>query len=244
MPDGKALVLFSGGQDSAVCLAWALERYAHVETIGFGYGQRHKVELEVRQTFLAAIKRDFPRWAPHLGDDHVLELATLGAIGQTALTSDTAIEMTAAGLPNTFVPGRNLLFFTYAAALAYRRGIGTLVGGMCETDYSGYPDCRNDTLQTLANAISLGMAREITIETPLMWIDKQATWAMAERLGGQALVELIIEDTHTCYLGIRSRRHPWGYGCNHCPACDLRKKGYEQWQSTSTRLTPTRLTPT
>ena len=232
MTTSSALVLFSGGQDSAVCLAWALERYSHVETIGFGYGQRHRVELEVRLAFLAALRRDFPRWAPRLGDDHVLELATLGAIGQTALTSETAIEMTAAGLPNTFVPGRNLLFFTYAAALAYRRGIDTLVGGMCETDYSGYPDCRNDTLQTLARAISLGMAKQLAIETPLMWIDKQATWAMARDLGGARLVDLIIEDTHTCYLGIRSRRHPWGYGCNHCPACDLRKKGWEQWQST------------
>ena len=221
----SALVLFSGGQDSAVCLAWALERYGHVETIGFAYGQRHKVELEVRQTFLAAIRRDYPRWAGRLGD-------TLGAIGQTALTSETAIEMTAAGLPNTFVPGRNLLFFTYAAALAYRRGIGTLVGGMCETDYSGYPDCRNDTLQTLAKAISLGLAKDVTIETPLMWIDKMATWALAEQLGGQAFVDLIVEDTHSCYLGIRSRRHAWGYGCNHCPACDLRQKGFEQWQST------------
>jgi 7-cyano-7-deazaguanine synthase len=233
-PSTSALVLFSGGQDSAVCLAWALERYGHVETIGFGYGQRHRVELEVRQTFLAALERGFPKWAARLGQDHMLELATLGQIGGTALTSETAIEMTAAGLPNTFVPGRNLLFFTYAAAVAYRRGIGTLVGGMCETDYSGYPDCRNDTLQTLAKAISLGMAKEIVIETPLMWIDKAATWAMSETLGGQPLVDLMIEDTHTCYLGIRSRRHVWGYGCNHCPACDLRKKGYEQWQCTLT----------
>ena len=232
----SALVLFSGGQDSAVCLAWALEHYAHVETIGFRYGQRHAVELEVRLTFLAAIKRDFPRWGPRLGDDRMIELTSLAAIGQTALTIDTAIEMTAAGLPNTFVPGRNLLFFTYAAALAYRRGIATLVGGMCETDYSGYPDCRNDTLQTLATAISLGMAKPFEIATPLMYLTKQATWEMAHALGGAALVDRLIEDTHTCYLGIRSRRHAWGYGCNHCPACDLRRKGFEQWQITqSTR---------
>ncbi len=227
----SALVLFSGGQDSTVCLAWALERYARVETVGFAYGQRHAVELEARPRVLARLRRDWPQWAARLGDDHMLDVATLGAIGQTAMTTDTAIEMTAAGVPNTFVPGRNLVFFTYAAALGYRRGIHTLIGGMCETDYSGYPDCRNDTLQTLAKALALGMACDVTIETPLMWIDKAGTWALAETLGGAALVDLIVEDTHTCYLGDRTRRHAWGHGCGTCPACDLRGKGWERWQT-------------
>lgn len=234
MSASSALVLFSGGQDSAVCLAWALDRYERVETIGFAYGQRHRIELDVRPVLLAKLRAAFPHWAERLGDDHLLDIPTLAAIGGTSLTSDAAIEMTAGGMPNTFVPGRNLMFFTLAAALAYRRGIHILVGGMCETDYSGYPDCRNDTLQTQARAISLGMAADFVIETPLMWIDKAATWAMTERLGGTALIDLIVEDTHSCYLGIRSRRHVWGYGCNHCPACDLRKKGWEQWQATRT----------
>lgn len=231
MTNASALVLFSGGQDSTVCLAWALERYRHVETIGFAYGQRHGVELEVRPRLREALATGFPRWAGRLGEDHVLELATLGAISDTALTRDAEIKLEAGKLPTTFVPGRNLLFLTYAAALGYRRGIATLVGGMCETDYSGYPDCRNETLQTLGKALSLGMASEIVIETPLMRVDKAGTWDMAERLGGAALVELIVEDSHTCYLGIRSRRHAWGYGCNHCPACDLRRKGWERWQA-------------
>ncbi|MEQ1716681.1 MAG: 7-cyano-7-deazaguanine synthase QueC [Hyphomicrobium sp.] len=234
MDDTAALVLFSGGQDSAVCLALALERFAHVETTGFAYGQRHGVELETRQTFLQKLRAAFPRWADRLGEDHVLELPTLGRISETSLTRTTAIEIGEAGLPNTFVPGRNLLFFTYAAALAWRRGISTLVGGMCETDYSGYPDCRNDTLQTLAKALSLGLDKHITIETPLMYVDKAGTWAMAEKLGGQPLVELIIEETHTCYMGDRRKRHTWGYGCGTCPACELRAKGWEQWRHANT----------
>jgi 7-cyano-7-deazaguanine synthase len=229
MDEGSALVLFSGGQDSTVCLAWALERYARVETIGFAYGQRHAVEMGQRPVVRARLVEAFPAWGARLGDDHVLELATLGAISETALTRDAAFQMTAAGLPNTFVPGRNLLFLTYAAALGYRRGIRTLVGGMCETDYSGYPDCRNDTLQALAKAISLGMDAPFAIETPLMWIDKAATWALAHRLGGERLVALIVEHTHTCYTPDRTTRHPWGCGCGTCPACGLRAKGWEKW---------------
>jgi 7-cyano-7-deazaguanine synthase len=231
MTEGSALVLFSGGQDSTVCLAWALERYARVETVGFDYGQRHAVELTQRPVIRAELVRRFPDWAPRLGDDRVLTLATLGQIGDTALTRETAFAMTEAGLPNTFVPGRNLVFFTYAAALGYRRGLNTLVGGMCETDFSGYPDCRNATLQTLAEAISLGMDRPFAIETPLMWIDKAGTWQMAERLGGPALVDLIVEHTHTCYMPDRTTRHPWGFGCDSCPACTLRAKGWDTWQA-------------
>jgi 7-cyano-7-deazaguanine synthase len=232
MAENSALVLFSGGQDSTVCLAWALDRYAHVETVGFAYGQRHEIELAQRPIIFDKLRARFPQWAARRGADHVLELGTLGQISETALTRDAQFEMTAAGLPNTFVPGRNLLFFTYAAALAYRRGIRTLVGGMCETDYSGYPDCRNDTLQSLATSISLGMDAPFAIETPLMWIDKAGTWAMAEQLGGPALVGLIVEHTHTCYMADRTTRHHWGYGCGRCPACDLRAKGWEKWQST------------
>lgn len=229
--DGSAaLVLFSGGQDSTVCLAWALTRYDRVETVGFDYGQRHAVELEARQRVLARLRAAFPDWAARLGDDHMLALPALGSISDTSLTRATEIEMSAAGLPTTFVPGRNLLFFTYAAALGWRRGIATLVGGMCETDYSGYPDCRNETLQTLATAISLGLDKPVSIETPLMYVDKAATWAMADELGGETLGELIIEETHTCYLGDRTQRHAWGYGCGACPACDLRAKGWAAWQ--------------
>jgi len=231
MHNSSALVLFSGGQDSTVCLAWALNRFGRVETLGFDYGQRHAVELSQRPAVIAAMRRAFPEWASKLGDDHLITLPTLKQLGATAMTDDIAIEMTASGLPNTFVPGRNLLFFTYAAALAYRRGIPTIVGGMCETDYSGYPDCRNETLQTLAKAISLGMDRPLTIETPLMWIDKAATWAMAEALGGAPLIALIVADTHSCYLGDRTRDHDWGRGCGTCPACELRANGWEQWQS-------------
>ncbi len=226
-----ALVLFSGGQDSTVALAHALDRYDLVETIGFTYGQRHAVELEARQAIRAALPQLFPNWAGRLGCDHVLDLATLGQISDTGLTRDVAIEMTAAGLPNTFVPGRNLLFFTYAAALGYRRGITTLVGGMCETDYSGYPDCRDETLQALARALSLGMGRDFAIETPLMWLDKAATWALGESLGGPPLTRLVVELSHTCYRGVRDRRHDWGHGCGECPACELRRRGYETWQA-------------
>ncbi|NOT72966.1 MAG: 7-cyano-7-deazaguanine synthase QueC [Hyphomicrobium sp.] len=231
MTKTSALVLFSGGQDSTVCLASALERYDAVETVGFNYGQRHTVELDARQRVMARLRSAFPKWAAKLGEDHMLDLPALGAISETSLTRGTEIEFVASGLPTTFVPGRNLLFFTYAAALAWRRGITTLVGGMCETDYSGYPDCRNDTLQTLAKALSLGLDKPVTIETPLMYVDKAGTWAMAEKLGGTALVDLIIEDTHTCYLGDRTHRHPWGYGCGTCPACELRAKGWEKWRA-------------
>ena len=226
----SALVMFSGGQDSTVCLAWALQRYALVETVGFAYGQRHAIELQQRPIILRELKAAFPAWRSRLGDDHLLQMATLGEISDTALTRDAAFAMTAAGLPNTFVPGRNLMFCTLASALGYRRGLFTLVGGMCETDYSGYPDCRHDTLQTLAKAISLGLAAPVKIETPLMWIDKAATWRLAAELGGATLVDLIIEHTHTCYTSERTTRHPWGYGCGTCPACGLRAKGWQQWQ--------------
>ena len=202
-----------------------------METTGFAYGQRHAAELGVRGIIRAKLGAMNPRWRERLGPDHMLELKELGRLSDTALTREAEIELNEAGLPSTFVPGRNLLFFTYAAAVAYRRGIRTLVGGMCETDYSGYPDCRNETLQTLAKAISLGMGAEFVIETPLMWIDKAATWALADKLGGAPLVELIVEDTRTCYLGIRTRRYAWGYGCGHCPACGLRAKGWEKWQA-------------
>ncbi|MBS0447839.1 MAG: 7-cyano-7-deazaguanine synthase QueC [Proteobacteria bacterium] len=227
----RALVLYSGGQDSTVCLAWALERYAHVETIGFDYRQRHAVELECRLDVRHALVAAFPRWAARLGQDHLLDLALLGRISDTALTDARAIEMSANGLPNTFVPARNLLFFTFAASVAHRRGLSVLVGGMCETDYSGYPDCRDNTLKALQVAISLGLDAPMTIETPLMWVDKAATWALADTLGGAAFVDLIVERTHSCYLGDRTRRHPWGRGCGACPACELRRAGYAQWQA-------------
>lgn len=227
----SALVLFSGGQDSTVCLAWALERYAHVETIGFDYGQRHAVELACRPRVRAELAAQFPRWAGRLGNDHVLDLRTLKQISDTALTSDRAIELQASGLPTSFVPARNLLFLGYAAAVAYRRHLGVLVGGMCETDYSGYPDCRDNTLKAMQVALSLGLAAPMTVETPLMWLDKAATWALAEALGGAALAELIVEHTHTCYLGERATRHAWGYGCGDCPACTLRRQGHAAWQA-------------
>ena len=228
-PAPSALVLFSGGQDSTVCLAWALARFARVETIGFAYGQRHAVELTLRPRIRQRLGELDHTWAERLGPDHVLTLDSLAAISETALTRDMAYAMTEAGLPNTFVPGRNLLFLTYAAALAYRRGIGTLVGGMCETDYSGYPDCRNDTLVSLGSALSLGLDRTIDIATPLMWIDKARTWALAEELGGPALIQLIVEDTHTCYTSERTTRHAWGHGCGTCAACLLRAKGWDAW---------------
>ena len=230
MAQGSALVLFSGGQDSTVCLAWALERYARVETVGFAYGQRHAIELAQRDVIRRELARLFPHWRDRLGADHLLELMTLGKISDTALTREAAFAIGAAGLPNTFVPGRNLLFCSLAAALGYRRGIATLVGGMCETDYSGYPDCRDITLQTLAKAISLGLDAPCLIETPLMWLDKAATWGLAKDLGGPDLVQLIIEHTHTCYTPDRTTRHAWGYGCGTCPACALRAKGWQQWQ--------------
>jgi 7-cyano-7-deazaguanine synthase len=224
-----ALVLFSGGQDSTVCLAHALDTYAHVETIGFIYGQRHVAELSARHEVRRQLPELFPKWSRRLGPDHILDLASFGQISETALTRDVEIKLGADGLPNTFVPGRNLLFFTYAAALAHRRGINTLLGGMCETDYSGYPDCRNETLQSLAKSLTLGMGRDMAIVTPLMWLDKAAIWALGFKLGGAKLNSLIILSSHTCYLGVRGTRHPWGYGCETCPACDLRKRGFEKW---------------
>ena len=224
-----ALVLFSGGQDSATCLAWALDRFARVETLGFDYGQRHAIELACRDRLLGGLRRLRPEWASRLGESHTLAIPTLAAISDTALTRDVAIAMGADGLPNTFVPGRNLVFLTFAAALAYRRGISHIVGGMCETDYSGYPDCRNETIRALQSALSLGMARPFELHTPLMWLDKAATWTLAYDLGGQGLVDLIREDSHTCYLGERGARHDWGYGCGACPACQLRAKGWREF---------------
>jgi 7-cyano-7-deazaguanine synthase len=225
----KALVLFSGGQDSTVCLAWALSRFAEVETLGFDYGQRHRIELDCRQVVRREIAAQFPQWAPRLGADHLLDLSLLGQISDTALTSERAIELATGGLPNTFVPGRNLLFLGFAATLAYRRGASVLVGGMCETDYSGYPDCRDNTLKALQVALSLGLDSAMTVETPLMFLTKAQTWALSARLGGAALNALIVEHTHTCYLGDRSQRHAWGFGCGQCPACALRAAGHAAW---------------
>lgn len=227
----RALVLFSGGQDSTACLAWALERHAHVETVGFDYGQRHRVELDCRPRVLAAMRERFPLWAGRLGDDHVIDAGVLGRLSDTALTDERAIEMQANGLPNTFVPGRNLLFLTLAAALAYRRGASVLIGGMCETDYSGYPDCRDDTLKAMQVALRLGLDTPMTVETPLMWLTKAQTWALTHELGGAALVDLVVEETHTCYLGERTPRHAWGRGCGACPACVLRSTGWDAWQA-------------
>ena len=234
-----ALVLFSGGQDSTTCLAQALSKYQRVETIAFDYRQRHHVELEARLKVLSEIRQQFPQWGDKLGQDHLLDLAVLGEVSDTSLTRDTAFKMEQSGLPNTFVPGRNLLFLTLAAAVAYRRDLQVMVTGVCETDFSGYPDCRDDTMKAMQLALSLGMDKRFLIETPLMWIDKAATWALAHELGeksgvpkgGEALVNLIIEHTHTCYLGDREHRHPWGYGCGTCPACELRARGYERFKA-------------
>ncbi|MEL6724400.1 MAG: 7-cyano-7-deazaguanine synthase QueC [Pseudomonadota bacterium] len=229
MAKRSALVLFSGGQDSTICLAYALARYERIETIGFDYGQRHAVELECRPKILNAIRTKFPEWASKLGKDHLCDVSVLGDISDTAMTRETEIETSENGLPNTFVPGRNLMFLTLAGALAWRRNISTLVGGMCETDYSGYPDCRRSTLDAQELTLSRGMERPFQIDTPLMWLDKAETWELADELGGQALIDLVIEETHTCYLGDRTHRHDWGYGCGTCPACDLRAKGFEKW---------------
>jgi 7-cyano-7-deazaguanine synthase len=228
-PNECALVLFSGGQDSATCLAWALARYARVETVGFAYGQRHAVELACRAPVRAGLAA-MGDWGSRLGEDHMVDMAAgLASVGSTALTSDMTIAMTAEGLPNTFVPGRNLLFLTYAAAIAWRRGLRRIVAGMCETDYAGYPDCRDDTIKAMQVALNLGMQRRFVLETPLMWRDKAATWALAQALGGDALVALILEATHSCYLGDRTHRHEWGYGCGTCPACELRAAGWARW---------------
>jgi 7-cyano-7-deazaguanine synthase len=230
-----ALVLFSGGQDSTVCLAWALERFARVETVGFHYGQRHAVELDMRPRLrdrLAAIKAE---WKSRLGEDHLIRLDALAAISETALTRDTEITLAQSGLPSTFVPGRNLIFFTFAGALAWRRGARHLVGGMCETDYSGYPDCRDDTIKAMQVALSLGLDRPLVLHTPLMWIDKAETFALAEEIGGQTLLDLIIEDSHSCYLGNRTHRHVWGYGCGECSACHLRARGFERFMARQKR---------
>ena len=229
MTDEGALVLFSGGQDSTTCLAWALDRYPRVETLGFDYGQRHRIELDCRDTLRTRLRALNPDWATRLGEDHSLALPTLAALSETALTRDTEIAMAANGLPNTFVPGRNLLFLTYAAALATRRGLRHIVGGMCETDFSGYPDCRDDTIKALQVALNLGMAANFVLHTPLMWIDKAETWRLARSLGGDALVRLIVEDTHTCYRGERGPLHPWGHGCGTCPACELRAAGWQRF---------------
>jgi len=224
-----ALVLFSGGQDSTTCLAWALSRFARVETLGFSYGQRHLIELSCRDELLAGIKGLHADWADRLGESHTLDIPTLAAVSETALTREVAIEMGEDGLPNTFVPGRNLVFLTFAAALAYRRGITHIVGGMCETDYSGYPDCRDETIRALNHALNLGMARPFHLHTPLMWLDKAATWRLAFGLGGAKLVDLIREHSHTCYLGERGAQHEWGYGCSECPACELRARGWREY---------------
>jgi 7-cyano-7-deazaguanine synthase len=237
-PNDVALVLFSGGQDSATCLAWALTRFARVETIGFSYGQRHLIELDCRAKLIEGMKSLNPAWAHKLGENHTLDIPTLGEISDTALTRDVAIEMGEGGLPNTFVPGRNLVFLTFAAALAYRRGIAHIVGGMCETDFSGYPDCRDETIKALNVALNLGMARPFELHTPLMWLDKAATWALADKLGGAGLVDLIIEQSHTCYLGERGERRTWGYGCGECPACQLRAKGWHTYKASTDTMQP------
>lgn len=225
----SALVLFSGGQDSTTCLAWALKNYSRVETIGFDYGQRHAIELTVRPTLLEQMRAQSPLWAERLGEDHMIDLSLISAISDTAMTQNVEIVMQENGLPNTFVPGRNLLFMTVAATVAYRRGLTVLVGGMCETDFSGYPDCRDDTMKALQVALNLGMDTRMKLETPLMWLDKAQSWDLAESLGGQRLVDLIRSGTHTCYLGERGALHDWGYGCGTCPACALRANGYRQY---------------
>ncbi len=230
MNERHALVLFSGGQDSTTCLAWALQRYERVDTVAFDYGQRHRIELDCRLSVLRELRAAFPVWATRLGEDHLIDLSLLKSLGDSALTSQRAILPQANGLPNTFVPARNLLFLTVAAALAYRSGAAVLVGGMCQTDYSGYPDCRDETIQAMQRTLSLGLDAPLAIETPLMFIDKAQTWALAHTLGGDALVALIEEHTHTCYLGERGTRHVWGYGCGHCPACTLRANGHARWR--------------
>jgi 7-cyano-7-deazaguanine synthase len=234
MNSETALVLFSGGQDSTVCLAWALERFSRVETIGFDYGQRHAIELSVRARLREKMSALKSGWAARLGNDHMIKLDALAAISDTALTRQTAIEIADSGLPTTFVPGRNLMFFCFAGALAYRRGARHLVAGMCETDYSGYPDCRDDTIKAMQVALTLGLDKRVAIHTPLMWIDKAETFALAVEIGGEAFLDLLVEDSHSCYLGDRSKRHDWGYGCGTCPACQLRAQGFAKFKSRRT----------
>jgi len=229
----SALVLFSGGQDSTVCLAWALERFARVETIGFDYGQRHAVELDVRPRIRERLAVLSALWRTRLGEDHIVRIDALAAISDTALTREVAIEISGSGLPTTFVPGRNLVFFSFSGALAYRRGIKHLVAGMCETDFSGYPDCRDDTIKAMQLALTLGMDRRFVIHTPLMWVDKAGTFALAHEIGGEPMIALLLAETHTCYLGDREHRHAWGFGCGECPACRLRAQGYAKWQAAS-----------
>jgi len=229
----SALVLFSGGQDSTVCLAWALERFARVETIGFAYGQRHAIELEVRPRIRTALAAHRAPWRDRLGEDHTVRIDALAEVSETALTREVKIEISESGLPTTFVPGRNLIFFSFAGAVAYRRGIKHLVAGMCETDFSGYPDCRDDTVKAMQLALTLGMDRRFVIHTPLMWIDKAATFALAHDIGGDALIDLLLAETHTCYLGDREHRHAWGFGCGECPACRLRADGFAKWKAAS-----------
>ena len=229
----SALVLFSGGQDSTVCLAWALDRFGRVETLGFAYGQRHAVELEVRPRIRSALAAHSAQWRARLGDDHIVRIDALAEVSETALTREMAIEISESGLPTTFVPGRNLVFFSFAGAVAYRRGIKHIVAGMCETDFSGYPDCRDDTIKAMQLALTLGMDRRFVVHTPLMWIDKAGTFALAREIGGDALIELLLAETHTCYLGDREHRHAWGFGCGECPACRLRADGYAKWKAAS-----------
>jgi len=229
----SALVLFSGGQDSTVCLAWALDRFGRVETLGFAYGQRHAVELEVRPRIRSALAAHSAQWRARLGDDHIVRIDALAEVSETALTRAMAIEISESGLPTTFVPGRNLVFFSFAGAVAYRRGIKHIVAGMCETDFSGYPDCRDDTIKAMQLALTLGMDRRFVVHTPLMWIDKAGTFALAREIGGDALIELLLAETHTCYLGDREHRHAWGFGCGECPACRLRADGYAKWKAAS-----------
>lgn len=239
--DNGALVLFSGGQDSTTCLVWALDRFKQVETVGFDYGQRHRVELERRDVIRTRLRSEFPMRAARLQDDHTVDLKSLGALSDTALTRDVEIALGAEGLPTTFVPGRNIVFLTFAAAIAYRRGIKHIVAGMCETDYSGYPDCRDDTIKALQVALNLGMQRRFVVHTPLMWIDKAQTWALARDLGGMKLVDMLIEETHTCYLGERGKRHEWGYGCGSCPACQLRAQGFSKFMGEMRRTEAVKL---
>jgi 7-cyano-7-deazaguanine synthase len=234
MGDGAALVLLSGGQDSATCLAWALECFDSVETVGFAYGQRHAAELDLRTRFVESLRAHFPAWADRLGPDHLIDLSVLGAISETALTRDVEIAMGEGGLPNTFVPGRNLIFLSLAAALGYRRGTRHIVTGVCETDYSGYPDCRDDTIKALQVALNLGMDRRFVLHTPLMWLDKAETWRLAEQLGGDRLVGLVRDRTLSCYKGDTETRNQWGAGCGACPACELRAAGWRQYAGAAT----------